>query len=467
MAETMSLRDPSLDGAIAVTRFGLGARPGEIEAAAADPQGWLRSQIRAEGADIPAMPDGRAAPSAQDNYRTLVTARASEKAAGDDPLARKAALQPLHDAADSEVLGRMQLAAVTTAPFRERWALFWGNHFTVSTLKGEELNATAAAFEREAIRPHVFGRFEDLLLASSRHPAILMYLDQPNSVGPDSPAGLRQKAAGHAAGLNENLGREIMELHTLGADAGYSQADVTEFARALTGWSMAGGGAPVEQQGGFLYKPQAHQPGARAVFGADYEPAEEGQARTILAAFAADPHTSRHLARKLAAHFVADQPPASLVRRLDHAYRSSDGDLSVVAQALVAAKEAWTPEPDKLKTPYEMLVSAYRSVAFIPTDPRRDAFNPLGALGQRPLAAPQPNGWSDAADDWAAPDAILHRVEWARNFAGGHAPADPVQVAGTALGARLSSETRMAVSRAETRPQALTLLLMSPDFQRR
>ncbi len=460
----MSLRsDPRLDAAIAVTRFGLGARPGELTSVQGDPQGWLRAQIRPAGADLPHAADGQPLPTGQENYQAFLASRAAEKAAGPDPDARKAAVQPLHDAMDAEVLARARLGAVTATPFRERWALFWDNHFTVSTLKGEELNATAAAFEREAIRPHVFGRFEDLLAASSRHPAMLMYLDQQNSVGPNSPAGLKHPGAG----LNENLGREIMELHSLGVDAGYSQTDVTEFARALTGWSMGGGGAPVEQQGGFLYKPQVHEPGDRRVFGATYPPGEEAQARAILAAFAASPHTSRHLARKIAAHFVADDPPPALVARLDRAYRRSDGDLAVVADTLVRAPESWAADAAKLKTPYEFLISSCRAVGFTPTDARRDVFGPLGGLGQRPFFAPQPNGWSDAAADWGAPDAVVRRIGWARSFAGIRAPGDPVQVAEAALGARLSADTAAAVRRAESRPEALTVLLMSPEFQRR
>jgi uncharacterized protein (DUF1800 family) len=459
--------EPSLAAAIAVTRFGLGARPGELDEAACDPQGWLLQQVRPEGADQPHGPDGSPLPGAQDRYQALVASKAAERAAGADGEARKAALQPLHDSTDGEVLARAVLGSTTPAPFRERWALFWANHLSVSTVKGEELMATAAAYEREAVRPHVFGRFSDMLAATSAHPAMLMYLDQPNSVGPNSAAGVKRAAAGHPAGLNENLGREIMELHTLGADAGYSQADVTEFARALTGWSVGGGGGPVERQGLYLYKAETHEPGERRVFGRHYPAGGEEQARAALADFARSPHTGAHLARKLATHFVADTPPPALVRRLDHAYRESDGDLGHLASVLVQAPETWTPQAAKLKTPYEHVLSIYRASGYTPTDPKRDVFNPLGALGQRPLAARQPNGWSDQGADWAAPDAVIKRMAWARNFAGDHPPSDPAALAVATLGARLTPETLLAVQRAETRPQAATLLFMSPDFQRR
>jgi len=456
-----------LKAAVAATRFGLGARPGEIALARHDPHGWLQAQISPNGADQPQAGGGGVLAGTPESYQAFLAYRAAINAAGQDPMARKAARQPLDDALAQEVLARAWLAAVTPSPFRERWALFWGNHFTVSLMKGEDVGATAAAFEREAIRPHVFGRFADLLSASSRHPAMLMYLDQQNSIGPSSPAGLKRKNSG----LNENLGREIMELHSLGVDAGYSQGDVTEFARALTGWSMGGPGAAVEQQGTFLYQQPYHEPGERRVFGKVYASGQERQAQAALDDFAASPHTARHIAHKLAVHFVADDPPPALIARLEAAYRSSDGDLAQVANALISAPEAWEPAAHKLKTPYEFLISSHRAAGTGPTDAHKDVLGPLGGFGHRPFAAPQPNGWSDAAADWAAPDAIIKRVTFAQGFANAHAPKAggpaPVQVAQESLGARLAPATLTAVQRAESRPEAFAILLMSPEFQRR
>jgi uncharacterized protein (DUF1800 family) len=460
----MTRIDPDLRAAIAVTRFGLGARPGDLEAARADPQGWLQSQITPAGADIPQAAGGGALPSTQQRYQDFLVYRAAVKAAGADMAARKAASQPLNDETQQEILSRAWLGATTPSPFRERWALFWDNHFTVSAVKGEEVAATAAAFEREAIRPHVFGRFHDLLAASSGHPVMLMYLDQVQSIGPNSPAGLRRAKSG----LNENLGREIMELHSLGANAGYTQADVTEFARALTGWSIGGPAAPPEQQGGFVYKANLHEPGPRQVFGRSYPPGEQEQAQAVLADFAASPHTANHVARQIATHFVSDTPPPTLIARLQRAYLDSHGDLSVVATALVTAPEAWEPAAVKLKTPYEFVISAFRATGTGPTDVRRDVMGPLSAMGQRPFAAPQPNGWSDASADWAAPDAIVKRLGWSHNFANANAPlGDPAMTAQAALGARLTPLTLTTVKRAETRQEAFAILLMSPEFQRR
>jgi uncharacterized protein (DUF1800 family) len=362
-----------------------------------------------------------------------------------------------------EILARAGLAAATPAPFRERWTLFWANHFTVSTTKPEAA-ALAGPFEREAIRPHVFGRFEDLLVASSAHPGMLVYLDQARSAGPDSLAGERRNV-----GLNENLGREIMELHTVGPDAGYTQADVTEFARALTGYSIGVERDGPQWVGTPLFRPELHEPGERTVMGRRYREGGAEQARAILADLAASPHTADHIARKLAVHFVADAPPPALVARLRAAWLDSQGDLARVAAALIDAPEAWTPKAQKFKRPYEFLISSYRAAGVVPADAASELIQPLTQLGERPLAAPQPNGWSDQSGDWTAPDAIVKRLDWASRFAAARTPADaaPTDLADSALGARLTPSTRLALARAETRPEGLTLLLMSPEFQRR
>ena len=269
------------------------------------------------------------------------------KAIKGDPAARRAAVTPILMRTGEEILARTRLAASTDAGFRERWTLFWANHFTVAA-KGLAETAAVGPFEREAIRPHVFGRFEDLLVAASSHPGMLLYLDQTQSIGPNSVAAGRRAGKG---GLNENLGREILELHTVGAGAGYTQSDVTEFARALTGWSMGGANGPEQEQGAFLYRANFHEPGERVVMGRRYPDKGGDQALEILKDLAADPHTADHIARKLAIHFIADDPQPSLVAKLRGAFLASHGDLSHVATVLVAAPEAWDPTPRKFKTP--------------------------------------------------------------------------------------------------------------------
>lgn len=470
----------ALKAAVAVTRFGLGARPGDIAAATAH-RAWLAAQVRREGAD-PIPGDW---PTAQDRLATFTDFQAQVRAlranlalpalkqpasaispANTDlfrtfQTARRNAKQPLIERTQAELLARAQLAATTPASFRERWTLFWSNHFSIGD-KNEATALLAPVFEREAIRPYVFARFESLLLAAESHAAMLLYLDQPRSAGPNSRAGQR-----HRLGLNENLAREILELHTVSPDANYTQADVTEFARALTGASIANASddAPV---GTPLFRPNLHEPGSRTIMGRTYPGDGPEQVRAILADLAANPATARHLAQKIATHFVADTPPLSLVARLEAAYRDSGGDLAHLAHTLIASPEAWTPTAQKLKNPYEFLVSAWRATGSVPFDAHRDLLAPLGIMGMRPFSAPQPNGWPDQAPAWSAPDALIKRLYWSQSFANAWpAPADPSGLAQQALGPLLTPASAQAIARAESRPEGVALLLMTPEFQRR
>jgi uncharacterized protein (DUF1800 family) len=469
--------DPNLKAAIAVTRFGLGARPGEIQAARANPTGFLKAQIRPEGADQP-VGDLLSAPQAVlalGEYQAMRKAEKAAAAANLDPNAKplKAAGVLIHDTAGADFLARAQLAATTDAGFRERWALFWANHFTVAASKLGEV-PLVGPFEREAIRPHVFGRFEDLLVASTSHPGMLAYLDQAQSFGPDSVLAQRR----HAAGLNENLAREVLELHTLGVGSGYSQADVTEFARALTGWSYGGPNEadrprgptapPPPAPGEFTFRVFAHQPGARVILGKTYAEGGHDQGRAVLHDLAAHPATAHHIAVKLARHFVADDPPPALVARLERSFKASGGRLDRVAATLIDAPESWVPAADKFKTPYEFLVSGYRATGTAPTALPQIA-PILNAMGQKAFDAPSPKGWSDEAQSWAAPDALMKRIGWSEGFAAAVPPTadQPMQLAQNALGARLSPAVATAIARAETRNEALSILLMSPEFQRR
>jgi uncharacterized protein (DUF1800 family) len=457
--------DKDLFGAIAANRLGLGAKAGEIAAAGKEPHGWLIAQIRPAGADQidPSMPS-----SAQrfDEYRAYQKARREAQAEGDaarDPV--KMARDLIRRDTGADLAARLQLAAATDASFRERWALFWANHFTVSAVK--VVTATLIGpFEQEAIRPHAFGRFEDMLVASSSHPAMLLYLDQARSFGPDTRAARYLEMTGDHAGLNENLAREILELHTVGVESGYTQADVTEFARAMTGWSI-GGSKDGDQAGCFYFRDNAHEPGPRLIMGKRYPEAGIDQARWVMRDLAASPHTAHHLATKIARHFVADDPSPALVARLETAYLGSGGDLGVVAKTLVQAPETWAPDAAKFKTPYEFLVSAWRASGARPGDVAEVA-RAMAAMGQRPLAAPSPKGWPDETGAWLDPDGLVKRMAWSETFAAGAiGERDPLELAGNALGPRLGPLASNTIARAETRAEGLSILLMSPEFQRR
>ena len=458
--------DRDLAAAIAVTRFGLGAKPGELSAARGDPQGWLTAQIRpALGAD---QPQAGPATSAQRliEFRGYQQERKAAKQSGQtfDPV--KFAGRLIRQDTGADFLARLKLAAATDAGFRERWALFWCNHFTVAATKLQTATLVGP-FEQEAIRPHVFGRFEDMLVASSSHPGMLLYLDQARSVGPDTLAAMRLSGGGKQAGLNDNLAREILELHTVGVDAGYTQADVTEFARAMTGWSLGGPRESDAVAGKFLFRPMAHEGGVRTIMGKQYAQQGVQQALALMKDLAASPHTAHHIAVKLARHFVADDTPPALVARLERSYMATGGDLAEVARTLVSAPEAWSPDAVKFKTPYEFLVSSWRAAAIAPDDVTQVA-PILTAMGQKPFSAPSPKGWAEEAEVWCAPDAVIKRMAWAQSLAAQALNGrDPMQLAHDALGARLTPLVATAISRAETREEGLAILLMSPEFQRR
>lgn len=468
----LSLPSKDMMAAIAVTRFGLGARPGEIDAAKADPKGFLAAQIRREGADLPAD-GGETSADRFSQMRDFQQQRKMEReqkdGQGDKTSANaqtfKDAQRALREKVGSDFLARARLATNTDAAFRERWALFWANHFTVSATK-QITSVLIGPFEREAIRPHVFDSFANLLVASSTHPAMLTYLDQAQSIGPDSrAAGFRARRGNGKAGLNENLAREILELHTVGVDAGYGQADVTEFARALTGFSI--GRDAEDRPGQFVFRGAAHEPGARTVMGRHYGQQGMKQGLAVLSDLAAHPHTARHVCGKIARHFVSDAPPSSLTERLERRWMQTGGDLAKVAQTLIDSPEAWDPVPAKFKTPYEYTLSTWRLIGAEPSAIERLA-PILTGLGQKPFSAPSPKGWAEDAQTWAAPDALIKRMQWAQGFAAVFADrTDPNALAAEALGARLTPAVAKAISRAETRREAFALLVMSPEFQRR
>ena len=238
------------------------------------------------------------------------------------PTAPKPPPQPLNiiqKTYRAEALARLQRATLAECGFGERLVAFWSNHFCVSANKGGLARMWAGSFEREAIRPHVFGRFGDMLKAVEQHPAMLFFLDNQQSLGPDSRAGLNRKR-----GLNENLAREILELHTLGVDGRYSQDDVTSLARIITGWTYAGRQGQLGTPGSFVFNANAHQPGAQRLLGKVYENNVVAQGEAALADIARHPATAKFIASKFARHFVADDPPPALVARLREVFSRSD-----------------------------------------------------------------------------------------------------------------------------------------------
>ncbi|HET8900022.1 MAG TPA: DUF1800 domain-containing protein, partial [Rhodanobacteraceae bacterium] len=414
----------------AVNRFGLGARAGEL-AGVGDPVACLLRQIAA------GAPVGDAFADLSDSVeylrrvvyrrqrmrlrqadRRAPTTRAKNAAETMATMALpselRAARKAMRAALQNEVAARFRVATRTATPFSERLVHFWSNHFAVSLDKGAA-RPFALPMEREAIRPHITGRFIELLLAVETHPAMLFYLDNAQSIGPESRLGARvarrlarkgDAAKGKAGGLNENLGREIMELHTLGVDGGYTQADVTELARAITGWGVPGRrefsahGSDAAPQSAFVFRAAAHQPGTRVVLGKRYAAGGVEQGRAILADLARHPATARHLATQLARHFVADDPPAALVARMAQAYLDHDTRLDAVYRCLIASPEAWATTARKFKTPQDFLLSALRAGAIDSGRKVQPLLALLARMGEPLLTPRSPAGFADVAADW-------------------------------------------------------------------
>ncbi|MBC9032352.1 DUF1800 domain-containing protein [Sphingomonas sp. JC676] len=515
------------EASIALNRFGLGARPGDDPGS--DPRRWLAVQFdryEARPAAIAAVPTSatvvgeiadyieqarafrrelgpRAARQAKPAGAQMSPAagamspemdqamRANAPAMQDmakrkvrdleDPVmaARRVTAKQARETYGAAVSARALTAINSPAPMVERLVHFWANHFAVSADKLETIGLSGT-LEFEAIRPHVLGSFRDMLFAVERHPAMLVYLDQAQSVGPNSlaaqVAGKRQGPnAQRRFGLNENLAREIMELHTLGVRTVYTQTDVTEFARAMTGWSVSGLGRGQGARfagtdgtpGNFVFAERLHEPGTRAILGKSWPQPGEDQASAVLDMLAAHPATARHIATKLARHFAGDDPPAPLVARLETTFLKSNGDLPSVYRALIAAPECWVLEPVKFKSPWEWTISALRGLGTQQLPPM--AINALMTqLGQPVWKPSSPAGWDDVAGAWAGPDAILRRVEAAERMAQRTKDMiDARQRAAELFPGALSASTAQAIARAESPGQGVALMLSSPEFMRR
>jgi uncharacterized protein (DUF1800 family) len=489
------------EAVLALQRFGMGPRPGSIAAIEADPRGALIAELDRPSAGLLAASALASSPKA---FRTVADANAKRQAqaiiatrkqqeaklqeakqqeakqqeakpqqmseapammAGTEQdakeMAEKTAAEAVPDPGRAiylaEAKTRIEAALGAETGFVERLVWFWSNHFCISA---DKIRSMSGAYEREAIRPHVLGRFADMLLAAEGHPAMLFYLDNGASMGPNSIAGINR-----TRGLNENMAREILELHTLGVRSGYTQEDVISFANVLTGWTWVPPADNPEHGGEFTFNPRLHEPGTQKVIEKVY--GEEGveQGRAVLRDLAAHPATATHLAAKLARYFVADTPPPALVERMTKVFLDTSGDLKETARAMVLSDDSWTQPPAKLKRPSEWVVGMARAINNTQTDPVR--FTNGQALLGEPLWRPSsPKGFPDDEASWI--DGLGRRLDIANNVAERVADrVDPQDVIENVLGSSVSPEVKDAVGRSESRQQALALLFMSPEFQRR
>ena len=434
----------------AAVRFGQGLAPGELGRIGNDPRGWLLDQLAARNL----VPDAYAGmdSGAERTAALLSKAKKSTGAVG-------SFVKTVSAPAYRYDVNRMLTAAILSdTPFIERLAHFWANHFTVSADR-PALLGLVVPFEIEAIRPQLLGSFAELLIASTSHQAMLLYLDNAKSFGPNSKAGRRKDF-----GLNENLAREVLELHTLGVQGGYTQDDVRALAMILTGWTLQ---RPEDNEpGAFQFAQKGHEPGDKTLLGRRFR--EDGMQEGVgaLTMLGTHPATARHVALKLARHFIGDEPPDASVDRLARAFLDTGGDLPSLYAALVAEDAAWTSPLAKLKTPQELVVSTLRAIAF--TNDLKDALPSLKILGHMPYYAPSPAGYSDLGKDWAGPDQILKRVDWAAVAGGKIAEGvDPNVYLAAALGGFVDDDLAFMVKSAPSRPEALALVLAHPSFQRR
>ncbi len=500
----------TIEAAIAANRFGIGARGDEN--IPGNPKSWLLDQLgryEEKPAPIAALPDR--ASIARDFMQYTMERREERQAKKNvmpepeavpspdsEPMKKKKGgianpeRKVIRNHYNDAVEARLNTALSSNTGFAERLVHFWSNHFAISAEKLPVV-ALAGNYEFDAIRPHVMGKFSDLLYATSHHPAMLIFLDQAQSIGPNSPAAARAlERRDKKLGLNENLAREIMELHTLGVRTGYSQNDVTEFARALTGLftpdlnlgGMGQGQGRRQGQGRGLRQQDAadgfvgarHEPGTRTVMGKSYPQNGAAQSAAILSDLAVHPATAKHIATKLAQHFVSDIAPPALVTRLEQSFMKTGGDLPTLYRILVEAPEAWSPVQAKFKTPWEWTVSSLRalnmqSLASNAQAADQNAARPVAMFNQmgQPVWKPgSPAGYSDTAENWAGGTGLMRRVELASRFAQGRANQVDARMLGPKILGRMFSEhTAQWISRAESPVQGLSLLLVAPEFLRR
>lgn len=461
----------------AANHFGLGSSQRDLDAIGEDPVGWVMDQLDQPAVlpDIPQSSEYLTRYQSEQRSRRTVQRSARGVPVNQDDAAAKLQLmqresrQRTQQSVRHDLGVRLRHAITTDAPVAERLVLFWSNHFTVS--QRPPIAAACCAFENEAVRSAINGHFSTMLQNVIQHPVMLVYLDNAQSIGPNSRVGQRRDA-----GLNENLAREILELHTLGVDGGYTQADVTSLAKIITGWTV---GRPEMRRrvdvtpGEFAFVSQMHEPGSHTVLGKRYKADGVEQGVQVLKDIAAHPATADFIAGKLVRHFVADEPSDEDVRKVANVFRQTDGHLPSVHRAVFALKRAWEPPERKLKTPYELLVSTFRGLDVLQRGGQRAparfadfGINALRTMNHMPFTAPSPAGWPDDASHWGAPSALKQRIEW-----------------GVAVGRRLGNEISaldilpsiihpddhpriaLSIERAESPAQGLGLLLASPGFQ--
>lgn len=468
MSENSMSSNTLSKGYIAVNRFGYGARGDELIQAEINPKAWIKSKLLPVSFDT-SLPDSNNILIAHSQYqqqkkesknlnkqqnKTQLNDAQSSGTVSENKMLKNTARDALRSLSVDTLLQAIHSSHSVS------WRLldFFSNHFSV-TANGRLMAGLAGTLEREAIAPHLLGSFEDMLLAVEQHPAMLIYLNNEKSFGPNSKIAKKRKK-----GLNENLAREILELHTLGVNGGYNQTDVIELAKSITGWSVKN--YRKEGSTGFIFRSTGHEPGSRTLLGRNYSQQGLEQGQAILRDLAMHPSTIKHLCLKLAHHFVSENPSEILLSKMEATWLRTQGNIKHVMFSLFDAEEAWLVSAQKFKTPRDFVISSYRAVAPKKIN-NRALLNSLISLGQKPFSAGSPAGFSDDTYDWLGASALMARVDWSTMAAAYLKKPNSEKIMAVALGSSVSQHTYQTVMRAESRQQAMTLLLMSPEFQRR
>jgi len=442
----------------------MGVRIGEADKLG-DPVHWLSRQVELGPESVSGVSERSAHERARGDIRRAQIAR-DEEALSE---ARRRAIQLALQEACALLLQRVR----SERPFMERWVAFWSNHLCVSSASNLQVGVLAGLYEREAIRPHVLGSFDDMVLASARHPAMLLYLNNAQSIGPDSPVGRGSARRGQARGLNENYARELLELHTVGVDAPYTQSDVTELARVLTGWTVVGvvererrlPGRVIEhdEAPGFRFLTATHQPGAKHVFGIRYAQGSDQEGQQAIRDLCRRPETAHFVSTKLVRHFVADDPAPADVELIADVFSGSGGDLRAVAHAIIELDSAWSLAQKKFRTPQDWVVAVLRLLEVDEISPQinrvlRDLRHPLWSPGA-------PNGFADTRQVWADPDSLMNRAEFARSIARVNPRLAPAECADAIALAPESGLPTLLADESVSSTDRIALALSSPDFQ--
>lgn len=441
---------------IALNRFGLGAKPGGINRI----HDRLRVAFRAELE----RPD--AALITSDRLPTYNQAC--------NAIHRN--FEAENDLKELELTARINKHLNAEIGFVERLVMFFSNHFSMTINKDGAIRATIGQLERDVIRKHVLGSFKNMLVGVYQHPAMLAYLDNADSIGPNSSAG---KAWG--VGLNQNLARECLELHTLGVSGGYTEQDIDAMSKVLTGWSFVRGweaegrynGGNKRNRGQFLFRRDWHEPGTQRLLGNGYSNTGLDQGVAVLNALARHRSTAEFLAFKLVRHFITDEPTPDMVEPVALAYRQSGGNLKITAEALLDLPQAWDLPLTKLRTPYELQIAEMRAMnrVYDPRD-RWPFYATLGALRHLPWERPAPDGYSDESTYWMGADAMRIRLETAQMNGWTLQQIKPFRetvsnLADSLFDVNLSEASRRAIGAADSKQLALATLFMCPEFQRR